>query len=116
METTGLDAALGLAEVQDRLENTVKGWVEPTEYFALFRNSLQVDHESHTWFRDRVVTSYDDHDQVRKGSNKARFAADPEGRALAAAALATNVTTLGIPCIYYGSEQCFDGRGGRRVR
>jgi len=22
------------------------------------------------------------------------------------------VTTLGIPCIYYGSEQCFDGQGG----
>jgi hypothetical protein len=26
--------------------------------------------------------------------------------------LALNALTLGIPCIYYGSEQCFDGRGG----
>ena len=112
METTGLDAALGLADVQDRLENTVKGWANPSEYFALFRNSLQVGHGTHTWFRDHVVTSYDDHDQVRKGENKARFAADLEGRALALAALVANATTLGIPCIYYGTERCFDGRGG----
>ena len=33
-------------------------------------------------------------------------------RPLALAALALNVTTLGIPCIYYGSEQGFDGAGG----
>jgi glycosidase len=26
--------------------------------------------------------------------------------------LALNTTTLGIPCIYYGSEQGFDGQGG----
>ena len=25
--------------------------------------------------------------------------------------LALNATTLGIPCIYYGTEQCFDGHG-----
>ena len=109
---TGLDAALGLADVQARLEGTVKGWTEPAEYFSLFRNSLLVGEGSHTWFRDHVVTSYDDHDQVRRGDDKARFAADPEGRALAAAVIAMNVMTLGIPCIYYGSEQSFDGRGG----
>jgi glycosidase len=111
-KTTGLDAALGLADVQDRLDRMVKGQVEPGEYFTLFRNSLLVGEGSHTWFRDRVVTSYDDHDQVRKGDAKSRFAADPEGRALATAVIAANVTTLGIPCIYYGSEQRFDGQGG----
>ena len=26
--------------------------------------------------------------------------------------LALNATTLGIPCIYYGTEQCLDGEGG----
>ena len=111
MRSTGLDAALGLADVQDRLEKTVKGWVDPSEYFDLFRNSELVGQGSHTWFGRHVVTSYDDHDQVRKGSSKARFAADTEGRSLAAAALMLNVTTLGIPCIYYGSEQLFDGQG-----
>ncbi|HEY5853554.1 MAG TPA: alpha-amylase family glycosyl hydrolase [Aldersonia sp.] len=112
MEQTGLDAALGLADVQGKLEHLVKGRTEPAEYFQLFRNSLLVGRGSHTWFRDRVVTSYDDHDQVRNGSAKARFAADEDGRRLALAVLAANVTTLGIPCIYYGSEQRFDGAGG----
>jgi glycosidase len=111
-KTTEVDAALGLADVQDRLDRMVQGRVEPGEYFALFRNSLLVGEGSHTWFRDRVVTSYDDHDQIRKGDAKPRFAADREGRALATAAIAGNVTTLGIPCIYYGSEQRFDGQGG----
>ena len=58
------------------------------------------------------MTSYDDHDQVRQGKRKSRFAAGPEGAALASAALAVNVLTLGIPCVYYGSEQRFDGHGG----
>jgi len=109
---TGLDAALGLADVQDRLDGMVRGWVQPDEYFSVFRNSALVGEGSHTWLGDHVVTSYDDHDQVRKGDAKARFAAEPDGRALAAAVIAANVTTLGIPCIYYGSEQRFDGRGG----
>lgn len=52
------------------------------------------------------------HDQIRKGNNKARFCADQIGKKLALNALAFNATTLGIPCIYYGSEQGFDGRGG----
>jgi hypothetical protein len=55
---------------------------------------------------------YDDHDQIRKGNNKARFCADQIGKQLALNALALNATTLGIPCIYYGSEQGFDGHGG----
>lgn len=112
LDEVGMDAALGIADVQDRLEWVVKGGRAPVEYFALFRNSLQVGRESHSWFRDKVVTSYDDHDQVRKGDDKARFAADDAGRRLAVAALALNATTLGIPCVYYGSEQGFDGRGG----
>ena len=112
MQTTGLDAALGIDDVQDKLEYGVKGCADPQEYFALFRNSELVDQGSHTWFGQHVVTSYDDHDQVRKGDNKARFAATPEGTRLTAAALALNTTTLGIPCIYYGSEQAFDGQGG----
>jgi glycosidase len=112
LDEVGMDAALGLADVQDRLERVVKGTADPAEYFALFRNSLQVGRDSNAWFRDKVVTSYDDHDQVRKGPWKARFAAGDPGRRLALVALALNAATLGIPCIYYGSEQEFDGEGG----
>jgi glycosidase len=111
MQATGLDAALGLGDVQDKLENSVKGWADPQDYFSLFRNSDLVGQGTHTWIGQHVVTSYDDHDQVRKGNNKARFAAAPEGARLAAGALALNTLTLGIPCVYYGSEQAFDGQG-----
>jgi glycosidase len=112
LEETGLDAALGVDDVPDKLEWMVKGYRDPAEYFELFRNSLLLRKESHVWFRDKIVTLYDDHDQVRKGNAKARFCADALGTRLALNALALNATTLGIPCIYYGSEQAFDGHGG----
>lgn len=113
LETTGLDAALGIDDIPDKIEYLVKGWRNPAEYFALFRNSLLVGKESHTWFRNRVVTLFDDHDQVRKGVNKARFCAgDPLYAQQVIAAIGLEATTLGIPLIYYGTEQAFDGEGG----
>ncbi|MEA2584835.1 MAG: hypothetical protein QOF33_2920 [Thermomicrobiales bacterium] len=113
LEVTGLNAALGIDDVPDKLEWLVKGRRAPAEYFDLFRNSELVRKESHVWFRNKVVTVIDDHDQVRKGQQKARFsAADDRWRRLALPALALNATTLGIPCLYYGSEQAFDGAGG----
>jgi len=91
----------------------VKGYRNPSDYFDLFRNSLQVKKDSHVWFRNKVVTVFDDHDQISKGNNKARFCAgDEEWKKLVLNILALNATTLGIPCIYYGTEQCFDGAGG----
>jgi len=112
LEQTGLDAALGIDDIPDKLEYLVKGYRDPGEYFDLFRNSLLVQKESHVWFKNKVVTVFDDHDQVRKGQNKARFSADGEAsRKMALNVLALNATTLGIPCIYYGTEQCFDGAG-----
>jgi glycosidase len=112
LELTGLDAALGLDDVQDKLEYLAKGYRNPREYFDLFRNSELIQKESHVWFRNKVVTMFDDHDQVRKGSYKARFCARDDGGALVLSALALNATSLGIPCVYYGSEQGFDGQGG----
>ena len=63
------------------------------------------------WFRDKVVTMTDDHDQIRKGSNKGRFCAADRGNDLLIAMLGLNAATMGIPCIYYGTEQAFDGAG-----
>lgn len=109
LEQTGIDAALGIDDVSGRLADVARGRCDAGDYFGLFRNSLLVHKESHVWFRDKVVTMIDDHDQVGRGDWKARFCA--EEPALALAALALNVTSLGIPCIYYGSEQGFDGAG-----
>ncbi|MGI0493002.1 alpha-amylase family glycosyl hydrolase [Alkalinema pantanalense CENA528] len=112
LELTGLSAALGIDDIPDKLEYLVKGYRNPSEYFDLFRNSELVNKGSHIWFRNKVVTSFDDHDQVRKGSHKARFCADANAEKVMLNVLALNAMTLGIPCIYYGSEQCFDGEGG----
>jgi glycosidase len=91
--------------------NFVKGEVSPRAYFDLFKNSRLVQKGSHTWFKDRVVTSFDDHDHVDQGNYKHRFAA-LGAHALMLPIFGVNATTLGIPCIYYGSEQAFDGEGG----
>ena len=112
VETTGIDAALGIDDVQDKLEYMIKGYRNPADYFDLFRNSLLVQKDSHVWFRNKVVTMIDDHDQVRKGNSKARFCATDQGDQLILSAIGLNLCTLGIPCIYYGSEQEFDGAGG----
>ncbi|MBN8247121.1 MAG: alpha-amylase [Verrucomicrobia bacterium] len=112
LEETGLNAALGIDDIPDKLEYLVKGYRNPADYFGLFRNSMLVGKESHTWFRNTVVTMFDDHDQVRKGGSKARFCAGEDGGRVVLNALALNVTSLGIPWIYYGTEQGFDGAGG----
>ncbi len=108
---TGLDAALGIDDIPDKLEFLVKGARNPIDYFNLFRNSELIGQGSHTWFRNKVVTMLDNHDQTYKGENKARFCADAAKAKGVLSALALNLMTLGIPCIYYGTEQSFDGHG-----
>jgi glycosidase len=110
LEVTGLDAALGISDERAKMTALVKGEIDPVEYFDLFRNSLLVRKDSHVWFRDKVVTSVDDHDHVGQGEHKRRFCAGGFEK-LALAVLGFNATTLGIPCIYYGTEQLFDGEG-----
>ncbi len=111
LDVTGLDAALGISDERLKMTGLVKGEVDASEYFDLFRNSLLVQKDSHIWFRDKVITSVDDHDRVDQGNRKHRFCAGGyQDRVLAV--LALNATTLGIPCIYYGTEQRFDGEGG----
>lgn len=111
LEETGLDAALGISDIPDKLAYTVKGYRNPNDYFSLFRNSVLIQKDSHVWFKNKVVTMFDDHDKVEQGSAKSRFCASENGEKVILNALAFNAMTLGIPCIYYGSEQCFNGGG-----
>jgi glycosidase len=109
---TGLDAALGIDDVQDKLEYLAKGYRTPSDYFGLFANSVEVEEAGNQWLRDIVVTQIDDHDQVRKGNKKARFCSGGGANdRLVLASLGLNACTLGIPCVYYGTEQRFDGEG-----
>jgi hypothetical protein len=113
METTGLNAALGIDDIPDRLEYLAKGYRDPASYFDLFRNSVPEKKSSHVWYGKHVVTLFNDHDQVRKGGNKARFCGDIQNRGYEhlPVVLALNLTTIGIPCLFYGTEQAFDGAG-----
>jgi glycosidase len=112
VQRTGLDAALGIEDVPGMLERMVTGYADPSDYFSLFRNwVLDEQPAGHRWYRNQVVTLVDDHDQVRKGNAKWRFCGDGGRRDQAFNVLAVQLTTGGIPCVYYGSEQGFDSGG-----
>ena len=47
MEKTGIDAALGINKVPNKLENVAKGYLDPDEFFFIFKNSeLLGEHET----------------------------------------------------------------------
>ena len=112
VQQTGLDAALGIDDVPGKLERMVCGQGNPEDYFSVFQNWILDDTGQHRWYRNKVVTLVDDHDQVRKGGSKIRFCGNQQFCDLAFNVVATQLTTMGIPCIYYGTEQEFDS-GGR---
>jgi glycosidase len=122
VNTTGLDAALGIDEIQDKLEFLAKGYRSPGDpqsieqegYFDLFRNSLLDNKSTHQWYAKHIVVMFDDHDQVDR-KYKFRFCGDSEDSyRFLRAALGINLTTAGIPCIYYGTEQAFNGADNRK--
>ncbi|NTW73464.1 MAG: alpha-amylase [Chlorobiaceae bacterium] len=117
LDKTGLDAALGIDDLPDKLEFLAKGQRSPGHpdtidqegYFDLFMNSLLDGKNSHQWYSKHIVTMIDDHDQVGL-QRKYRFCGDnPESSRRLKLALGLNLATAGIPCIYYGTEQAFDG-------
>jgi glycosidase len=103
---TGLDAALSIGSLQRALNLVPLGRAPAQEYFNVFSNN---PNDPERWARNQMVNMIDDHDQIWKISSKARFCADPSGALLIRAALGLNLCTSGIPCIYYGTEQNFNG-------
>lgn len=106
---TGLDGALGIGGVQESLCRTASGLTSPRDYFDQFRNSKSPDPGCQQWLRNQIVTMIDEHDEIWEIGEKYRFCAQEDGPNLLHAALALNLCTMGIPCIYYGTEQNFDG-------
>jgi len=105
VRATGLDGALGVGTVQEQLWRMPQGLASPMDYFREFTNNRGEG----GWFRDEIITMIDDHDEIWKNGLKARFGSTPNARTLLPAAIGMNLCTLGIPCIYYGTEQSFDG-------
>ncbi len=111
LDITGIDAALGINKIPDKLENVAKGYLDPDEFFNIFKNSDLLGEDENKWYKDNVVTMFDDHDMVVQGGQKSRFCSDKETAGLLLNALFLNLMSPGIPCIYYGTEQAFDGAG-----
>lgn len=106
-----LRAALDIGSDRIILGNTGKGLVKAEEYFSGFAEESK-GFGSHRSFGGRHVSILDDHDHVF--GEKLRFSARiPDGSAVkdyqVVVPTAIQLFSLGIPCIYYGSEQAFSG-------
>jgi glycosidase len=106
-----LSAALDIGSARLILQGVAKGLQPAADYFAEFRES-STGFESHRAFGNRHVSILDDHDHVV--GSKVRFSseipdASPVKDHQVVLATALQLFTLGIPCIYYGSEQAFAG-------
>ncbi|TDO73768.1 glycosidase [Halanaerobium saccharolyticum] len=110
-EQTGLNAALGINKIPENLENVAKGYYSAENYFSIFTNSSLLNEGQHQWYHKNVITMFDDHDMVYQQQSKERFAADKKTAPLLKNAIFLNFFTAGIPCVYYGTEQGFDGSG-----
>lgn len=115
-EGPNLDAVLDIESAPLRIANVVKGLEAPAHFFDHFGSrdalgDIRVLGRHH-------VSVLDDHDMICKHPI-ARFSANngsADGWAQVAHATGVQLTTPGIPCIYYGTEQAFDGNEGMHDR
>jgi len=108
-----LDAVLDIGEPATHLARMVKGFGAPADFFSQFGGHDAIG--SHRETGRYHISILDDHDMVGR-DGKHRFAAgcDPGLAAIQVAnAVGVQLATLGIPCIYYGTEQAFDGAEAR---
>ena len=101
-----LNAALDIGEMRPTLEGVAKGLVHPAAYFSGFDPGLAIM-GSHRNLGNRHVSILDDHDHVF--GSKLRFSSEAASDHQVAAGVALQLFTLGIPCIYYGTEQALAG-------
>jgi hypothetical protein len=108
-DSPNLDCVLDIESAPRRLSDFVKGLAPPEEFFSHFggRDAMGDVRQ----FGHHHVSILDDHDMVCR-EHKHRFnwnngAADPYAQT--AHAVGVQLTTPGIPCIYYGTEQAFTG-------
>jgi glycosidase len=101
-----LNAALDIGEMRLMLTDVSKGLTHPLRYFGGFDEG-NAEMGSHRNLGERHVSILDDHDHVFGA--KIRFSSEAAAEEQVAAGVALQLLTLGIPCIYYGTEQSFAG-------
>jgi glycosidase len=108
-----LNAALDIGEMRLALTDVAKGLGDPRRYFDGF-DPGNATMGSHRNIGNRHVSILDDHDHVFGA--KVRFSSDAPSERQVAAAAAVQLFSLGIPCIYYGTEQALAGpEAGERM-
>lgn len=100
-----LNAALDIGEMRKVLAGVAKGLIHPAAYFRGFNSDVVFG--SHRNLGNQHVSVLDDHDHVF--GEKIRFSAEAASEAQVVAGVALQLFTLGIPCIYYGTEQALAG-------
>ena len=102
-----LDAALDFP-LYFMLEEVIKGFGSP-DWLRDRYSALQRQYSDHGAAGRYFVTFVDNHDQMARPYRRFMHG-NPHPRQ-AALAIGYLLTTQGVPCIYYGSEQGFDGGG-----
>jgi glycosidase len=102
-----MDAALDfpLYSVLDEVLKRQKPYIELRNRYEGFQHYFR-DYSQAT---NDYITFVDNHDQPQRAGR--RFLAGAEDPRLAALAIGYLLCNIGIPCIYYGTEQGFDGSG-----
>ncbi len=101
-----LNAALDIGQMRLALNAVARGLQHPNAYFNGFNPGL-AEMGSHRQLGEKHVSILDDHDHVF--GDKIRFSSEAASAHQVAAGVALQLFTLGIPCIYYGTEQAFAG-------
>ncbi len=101
-----LNAALRIGASRAVLEGVAKGFTPPRLYFDILQ-PWNPHLGSHRNSAQRQMVVMDDHDKLTGA--KQRFSTDASNDHQICAAAAIQLLSLGIPCIYYGSEQAFAG-------
>jgi glycosidase len=100
--TRNLDATLDIGEMRLAITGVGQGLRDPADFFAGF-DFWDERMGSHRDWGSRHVSVLDDHDHVF--GRKVRFGADAPVDHQVTVPTALQLFGLGIPCIYYGTEQ-----------
>jgi glycosidase len=101
-----LNAALDIGEMRPLITDVARGIAHPAAFFTGF-DPGQAVMGSHRNLGNRHVSILDDHDHVFGA--KLRFSAGAVNDHQVVAGVALQLFTLGIPCVYYGTEQGLAG-------
>ncbi len=108
-----LNACLDISS-RDTLCNVAKGLTKAKFYVGTAPDEWNPAFGSSRLSADRYVTVLNDHDHVCGA--KLRFSTNASSNYQVVAGVAIQLLSLGIPCIYYGTEQAFAGPESSEIK